>query len=73
MVSIANELTEEKIRELLQPLYIENAGADYRLLSKAIIDFKHKLQHLESIYTDAYVHLCSLEQKAEQYRACSLT
>ena len=63
-----NRSTEDQIRELLQPLDHENAVGDYRLLFKAVSEFKLKLHSLESAYGEVYLKLCLLEQKITHYK-----
>jgi hypothetical protein len=69
MFTAENGSTEDQdIREHLKPLDQENTLGDYRLLFKAMSDFKQKLRSIDVTYGSAYLNLCSLEQKIAQYK-----
>ncbi len=60
-------LTENNIRQLLQPLQHEKAS-DYTRHYKAMMEFAQRLRSLETLYADVYSKVSLLEKEIAQLK-----
>jgi hypothetical protein len=60
-------LTENNIRQLLQPLQHEKAS-DYARHYKAMMEFAQRLRSLETLYADVYSKVSLLEEEIVQLK-----
>lgn len=58
----------ERMREVLKPLQMENAPAEYLYQMKALVEWDRRLRDLESCFSEIYSKVEALKKEIEPYK-----